>query len=159
MGAVQLREPVIAGTELLLLRRRVPLLAPRPRGFGASARRSPNTHLGRYPQEQLSRFRQDGLVDLPETLVKAFPNNAWIVSVHQRNNGNFHLRRLDADGWSEKRGDYAATSFHLNSWQELIDAVDEDCNHYEFSGFFVASNFITWPCPYGQPSLGEPAPC
>lgn len=102
---------------------------------------------GNNPEEQLNRFRQDGLIDLPEALLHAFPNNAWIVSLHQRDDGDFHLRRLDADGWSEKRGDHTVGAFVPGRWEDLLSAADDDGGSYAFAGFFVASSFLTLARP------------
>ncbi len=90
------------------------------------------------------RFRQDGLIDLPEPLLRAFANNAWIVSVHQRTDGDFHLRRLDADGWSEKRGDHPVSGFQPNRWQGLLKAADDDRAGYDF---FVATGLLIFSRP------------
>lgn len=80
-------------------------------------------------------------------MIHAFPNNAWTVSVHQGTDGDFHLRRLDADGWSEKRGDHPVTSFAPSTWLDLLSAAHDKGAKDDFGGFFVASSWLTLPRP------------
>lgn len=124
-------------------------------GPGELARRRGDQRAGaplNTPADRLAMFRLDGLIDLTEPMLDSFPNNAWVVSIHQRGPLDFHLRRLDYAGWSEKFGDYPVDSFVPKSGADLLhaelpnpDDADDYGTTYTFAGFFVATNYLTLP--------------
>ena len=83
------------------------------------------------PSLILTRFRQDGLIDIK--LLENLPDFAWIVSVHIRPDGeDFHVRRLDRGGWSEKRGNYDVQEVRPSSIPDLL-RVPAECHPGENS--------------------------
>jgi hypothetical protein len=90
---------------------------------------------GNTTAERLAMFELDGLTRLTHAHSREIPTFDWIVSLHQRDL-DFHLRRLDASGWSEKRGDHDVTSFRVRHWSDLLRARSEE-GPYTFSGFYL----------------------
>jgi hypothetical protein len=96
------------------------------------------TGAGGDPVEQREMFILDGLIPLTGSALPVLPAGSWIVTLHQRDNGDFHLRRLDATGWSEKRGDHPVRRFKPMHWSGLLRARSEQ-GRYDFAGFFLVS--------------------
>jgi hypothetical protein len=90
----------------------------------------------------MKRFRQDGFLDLFKAHLPTFPYNCWIVSIHVAESGDFHLRRLDMDGWSEKCGDGEVSECDPLTSRDLLLAASESGTYTTFGGFFIASSAI-----------------
>lgn len=108
-----------------------------PPGWLGARRGHPDaTDVGKDPEEQLLRFMADGLLPLyPESLPE-LPATSWVVSVHQHHEGDFHFRKLDRLGWTEKPGDFEVRRFRPWTWQQLLRAKAPRQHRYDFGGFF-----------------------
>lgn len=93
------------------------------------------TGAGETPGERFRMFEADGLVRLTRRSVNDLPSGAFIVSLHQDADNDFHLRRLDVDGWSEKRGDHPVENFRPRPWFRLLHSRGGQ-GPYWFAGFF-----------------------
>ena len=102
--------------------------------------------VGTTPARQRRMFALDGLRPMRRRDLRELPPGAWVVSLHQRldlDGCDFHLRRLDSAGWSEKRGNYPPAAVEPKNWRSLLRAKAET-GRYRFTGFFVVDP-SRWP--------------
>ena len=97
---------------------------------------------GRTLDEQRRMFELDGLTRIRDVgeLDNLEPEE-WIVTVFQMppdpDGGlDYHLRRLDSSGWSEKRGDHSPQDVRPSRWRDLVHATADEGRRYTLGGFY-----------------------
>lgn len=93
---------------------------------------------GDTPAQRREMFVLDGLRPLTWARAKSLPSGSWIVSLHQHRDNDFHLRRLDRTGWSEKPGDFPVRGLQPRTAYGLLSA-EADGRCYFFAGFYVVN--------------------